>query len=269
MLLETRNDVATLVHYLGALAGNHVVLPVPAGRDHTAIVQTYQPDVVIDANGIHHRHRGAPQLHDDLALLLSTSGSTGSPKLVRLSHAQPGRQRRGDRRIPRHPRNRQGRNHVADVVLLRAVGDPQPPAARRGPHPHRSLGGRRRVLGAVPPAPRHGVRRRALHLRAARTHRLRRLGSTPPALHHPGRRADATRAGAPIRRAGRATGLGLVRDVRGDRGHRPNGLSATATRLVTAGRDRQADPRRIVHDRAASTGGPTTTSASWCTAAPT
>ena len=26
-------------------------------------------------------------MHDDLALLLSTSGSTGSPKLVRLSHA--------------------------------------------------------------------------------------------------------------------------------------------------------------------------------------
>ena len=37
---------------------------------------------------------GRHRLHDDLALLLSTSGSTGSPKLVRLSHAQPGRQRR-------------------------------------------------------------------------------------------------------------------------------------------------------------------------------
>ncbi len=62
------------------------MLPVPAGRDHTAIVQTYEPDIVIDGNGIHHRHRGRHRLHDDLALLLSTSGSTGSPKLVRLSH---------------------------------------------------------------------------------------------------------------------------------------------------------------------------------------
>ena len=71
----------------GALAGGHVVVPVPAGRDHAAIVQTYEPDVVIDANGIHHRHRGGThRLHHDLALLLSTSGSTGSPKLVRLSH---------------------------------------------------------------------------------------------------------------------------------------------------------------------------------------
>ncbi len=32
VLLETCNDVPTLVHYLGALAGDHVVLPVSAGR---------------------------------------------------------------------------------------------------------------------------------------------------------------------------------------------------------------------------------------------
>ena len=54
VLLETRNDLATLVHYLAAMAAGHVVLPVAAGRDHTAILQTYEPDVVIDANGIHH-----------------------------------------------------------------------------------------------------------------------------------------------------------------------------------------------------------------------
>lgn len=87
VLLETRNDLTTLVHYLAALAGGHVVLPVPAGRDHTMMVQTYRPGVVIDSDGIHHRHRGDYHLHPDLALLLSTSGSTGSPKLVRLSHA--------------------------------------------------------------------------------------------------------------------------------------------------------------------------------------
>lgn len=86
VLLETRNDLTTLVRYLAAMSDGHVVVPVPAGRDHTAIVQMYEPDVVIDGNGIHHRHRGRHQLHHDLALLLSTSGSTGSPKLVRLSH---------------------------------------------------------------------------------------------------------------------------------------------------------------------------------------
>ena len=88
VLLQTRNDLPTLTRYLGALAANHVVLPAPAGRDHAMMLQTYQPAIVIDADGVHHRHRGGTQgLHDDLALLLSTSGSTGSPKLVRLSHA--------------------------------------------------------------------------------------------------------------------------------------------------------------------------------------
>uniref|UniRef100_A1UQ15 AMP-dependent synthetase and ligase n=1 Tax=Mycobacterium sp. (strain KMS) TaxID=189918 RepID=A1UQ15_MYCSK len=87
VLLETRNDLPTLVTYLGALAGHHVVLPVPAGGDHRSVVETYHPDVIV-ADGViteGPRHRPAPELHPDLALLLSTSGSTGSPKLVRLS----------------------------------------------------------------------------------------------------------------------------------------------------------------------------------------
>lgn len=87
VLIETRNDVATLVRYLGALAGRHVVLPVPPGREHANIVATYRPDVVIDSAGVHIHSDGTHVLHDDLALLLSTSGSTGSPKLVRLSHS--------------------------------------------------------------------------------------------------------------------------------------------------------------------------------------
>ncbi|AKS34961.1 AMP-binding protein [Mycolicibacterium goodii] len=87
VLLQTRNDAATVVHYLAALAANHVALPVTPGGDHTAIMQTYSPDTVIDADGIRHRHdEPVHRLHDDLALLMSTSGSTGSPKLVRLSH---------------------------------------------------------------------------------------------------------------------------------------------------------------------------------------
>lgn len=86
VLLETRNDTDTLTRYLAALAEGHVVIPVPADRDHHAIIDTYDPDTVIDASGIRHRHRRpVHRLHDDLALLMSTSGSTGSPKLVRLS----------------------------------------------------------------------------------------------------------------------------------------------------------------------------------------
>ncbi|WP_082939958.1 AMP-binding protein [Mycolicibacterium peregrinum] len=87
VLLEARNDLPTLVHYLGALAGGHVSLPVPADGDHREILQTYSPDTVIGTAGIHHRRtHSMHRLHDDLALLMSTSGSTGSPKLVRLSH---------------------------------------------------------------------------------------------------------------------------------------------------------------------------------------
>lgn len=87
ILLETHNDIATVVAYLAALAAGHVALPVAPGGDHTAITQTYSPDTVIDADGIHHRRdEPAHRLHEDLALLMSTSGSTGSPKLVRLSH---------------------------------------------------------------------------------------------------------------------------------------------------------------------------------------
>lgn len=87
ILLETRNDIATLVHYLGAIAGGHVVLPVPPGSDHADLLDSYRPDVVIDATGVHHRGTQRHDLHPDLTLLLSTSGSTGSPKLVRLSTA--------------------------------------------------------------------------------------------------------------------------------------------------------------------------------------
>ncbi len=53
VLIETRNDVDSLTGYLGALAGDHVALPVPAGRDHTSVMATYRPDVVIDGGGVH------------------------------------------------------------------------------------------------------------------------------------------------------------------------------------------------------------------------
>ncbi|MDQ4052931.1 MAG: AMP-binding protein [Actinomycetota bacterium] len=77
VLLETANDVGTVVTYLAALAGHHPVLLVGAGDSERQadIVRTYATDLP------------GHDLHPDLAVLLSTSGSTGSPKLVRLSRA--------------------------------------------------------------------------------------------------------------------------------------------------------------------------------------
>lgn len=93
VLLVGANTVDALVVHLAALAAGHPVLLVPG--DHAEAVQSltdaYNPDVVARPEGgawvlDERRAVSAHTLHPDLALLLSTSGSTGSPKLVRLSH---------------------------------------------------------------------------------------------------------------------------------------------------------------------------------------
>ncbi|WP_238009547.1 AMP-binding protein [Dactylosporangium sp. AC04546] len=87
VLLACANSLDSLVTYLAALAGGHPVLLVPA--EHAdALIDAYEPDVIARGGGhLEIRHTtSAHDLHPDLALLLSTSGSTGSPKLVRLSH---------------------------------------------------------------------------------------------------------------------------------------------------------------------------------------
>ncbi|PKH43852.1 AMP-dependent synthetase [Nocardioides alpinus] len=89
VLVEGANDVDSLVAYLAALQHGHVALVVPDGREaqRDALVAAYDPDVVCTAGARDdvRRPASAHALHPDLALLLSTSGTTGSPKLVRLS----------------------------------------------------------------------------------------------------------------------------------------------------------------------------------------
>jgi acyl-CoA synthetase (AMP-forming)/AMP-acid ligase II len=89
VLVEGANDLDSLVAYLAALQHGHVALVVPDGRpaQRDATVAAYDPDVVCAAGARDdvRRPTSAHDLHPDLALLLSTSGTTGSPKLVRLS----------------------------------------------------------------------------------------------------------------------------------------------------------------------------------------
>lgn len=89
VVVAAANDVDSLVGYLAGLQGGHAVLL--AARDDRrhlrALIEGYDPDVVIGGGGrVDERREGTRhELHPELALLLCTSGSTGSPKLVRLS----------------------------------------------------------------------------------------------------------------------------------------------------------------------------------------
>lgn len=98
VFLSGSNTLETVVTYLAALAGGHPVLLQAGGADGAAasdaMIDRYRPDVVVQAGA----DDGAPDIerlsagsrhafHPELALLASTSGSTGSPKLVRLSRA--------------------------------------------------------------------------------------------------------------------------------------------------------------------------------------
>ena len=91
VLLEAAPALDAVVAYLGALAGGHPVLLAPDGAA-TALdrlAAAYDPDVTVRAATgwavEEHRPGTGHHLHPDLALLLGTSGSSGSPKLVRLS----------------------------------------------------------------------------------------------------------------------------------------------------------------------------------------
>ncbi len=89
VLLAGANRLEALVTYLAALSAGHPVILVPGDNPGNldAVVDAYDPDVVAGSDGglVERREGTAHDLHPDLALLLSTSGSTGSPKLVRLS----------------------------------------------------------------------------------------------------------------------------------------------------------------------------------------
>lgn len=91
IVVAMSNDVGSVTAYLGARRAGHAVLLVDP--DHlSSAVDAWDPDAVLAGDGDDWRcevvrRSSTHDLHPELALLLSTSGSTGSPKCVRLSRA--------------------------------------------------------------------------------------------------------------------------------------------------------------------------------------
>ena len=91
VFLQAANTVEAIAAYIGCLRGGHVVHLFGEGDEARlpALLESYRPNVVIhhDDGGqrVESRHEDDLALHPDLAVLLSTSGSTGSPKFVKLS----------------------------------------------------------------------------------------------------------------------------------------------------------------------------------------
>lgn len=81
--LAPEPTVDFVVAWLAALTGGHATL---LSRD-PALGAAYTASMEYDASGWRPTTAPPPALHPELRLLLSTSGSTGSPKLVRLSAA--------------------------------------------------------------------------------------------------------------------------------------------------------------------------------------
>ncbi len=85
--LPLGRNLADIIAYLAALYAGHVVLlTTNTKRLYEPIIQNYSPD--ISWNGTNFIiHSTTPQhvLNSELALLMSTSGTTGSAKLIRLS----------------------------------------------------------------------------------------------------------------------------------------------------------------------------------------
>jgi len=89
--VEATNQLHALSAYVGALRAGHVVLLLKEGEGAgCALLERFRPDFIYCAatrawqGGM--AGRSEVNLHPDLAVLLATSGSTGEPKLVRLSH---------------------------------------------------------------------------------------------------------------------------------------------------------------------------------------
>jgi long-chain acyl-CoA synthetase len=106
VLIATQNTIPTVIAYRAALIANHAVMLMESTTPPPVLdklLAAYRPDwlvlsadragpdgykIFVEADGLYlwKRQEDGPDLHPSLALLLSTSGTTGSARFVRLSH---------------------------------------------------------------------------------------------------------------------------------------------------------------------------------------
>ena len=94
LFARTSVDVPSILRYLGAFAAGRAVALLDPSLEPVVLadlVERFRPAAVLGADGAPPpRYATDPvgrQPHPDLAVLLATSGSTGNPKMVRLSRA--------------------------------------------------------------------------------------------------------------------------------------------------------------------------------------
>ncbi len=91
VFLFVHNDIDSVAALLGGHAAGHAVAlfdPAMSTELRSRLVRLYSPDWIVDAQAAPQIERTvgcSSSLHAGVAVLLSTSGSTGSPKLVRLT----------------------------------------------------------------------------------------------------------------------------------------------------------------------------------------
>lgn len=87
VFLSVSNDYDSVVWYLACLRAEHPTLLLEKDLDEILqkqLLEKYKPNLLINHEVIN-LHSTKYDMHEDLALLMSTSGTTGSPKLVKLS----------------------------------------------------------------------------------------------------------------------------------------------------------------------------------------
>lgn len=88
LFIKAKNNLQTVVNYTAALRQHHVVhlCDHEDTKNLRALCETYAPHAIVENDEeIELLHNQPVAMHEDLAILLSTSGSTGSPKFVKLS----------------------------------------------------------------------------------------------------------------------------------------------------------------------------------------